>query len=685
MKEQLELNMDNSSNEDVSGEIRRLREEINHHNYLYYVKDAPEITDAQYDALMRRLMDIEKEHPELITPDSPTQRVGAAPLKEFQAVEHTIPLLSLSNVFDEGEIRDFDGRVRRKIPETKFTYVCELKFDGLAMALRYENGKFVRGSTRGDGYQGEDVTMNLKTVRTIPLSLETAGVDNLPPIFEVRGEVFMTRKNFDRLNEKQADAGERLFSNPRNAAAGSIRQLDSRITAGRKLDFFVYGLDTPIPGANTHFDAMSFLGKIGFRLNEYIRLFNDIEEVIKYCQAWVTRRGELDYDIDGVVIKVNEYDAQRELGEVSRSPRWATAFKLPSTEVMTKLKNIEVSVGRTGSLTPVAILEPVEVDGSIVSRATLHNEDEIKRKDLKIGDLVLIHKAGAVIPEVIAPMKEKRTGEEKEFSMPATCPICWEKVFRPEDEAVTRCVNVECPAQVKERIRHFASRHALDIEGFGEKLINQLVDKNMIKSAPDLFDLTVQDLSELERMGDILANKLIKHINQAKNKPLARVIYALGIRNVGEHTAGLLAKHFKNIDRLMAAKQEELMEVYEIGPEVASSIVEFFSLEKNRQAVEKLEKEGVFAQAPAEADDESNLKLKGKTFVLTGTLPNLTRDQAKEKIESLGGRVTSSVSKNTDYILAGTDPGSKLEKGGELGVKVIGESEFLALLGGGTK
>lgn len=669
--------------DDVSGEIQRLRDEINHHNTLYYVFDRPEITDREYDEKMRKLQELEEKYPELWTPDSPTQRVGAPPLDAFQVVEHKTPLLSLANAFDAGEMRDFDVRLHKIVPDTSFDYVCELKFDGLAVALKYEKGVFVEGATRGDGARGENITQNLKTVRSIPLKLLKPDDGEIPDILEVRGEVYMSRESFDKLNEERAETKEQLFANPRNAAAGSLRQLDSKITAKRKLDMYSYTLATPIPGIETHYDAMMYLKKLGFRVNEHIKLFSDIDGVIRYCEEWIERRAELTYDIDGVVVKVNRLDLQEEIGFVSRSPRWAVAYKLPSTEVITKLLNIEVSVGRTGSLTPVAVLEPTEVDGSIVSRATLHNEDEIKRKDLKIGDMVIIHKAGAVIPEVIAPVKEKRTGEEQDFAMPTVCPVCGEKVFRPEDEAVTRCLNLDCPAQVKERIRHFCSRRAMDIEGFGEKLVDQLVEKDLVKKITDLYDLKIEDLDQLERMGKKLAEKLMRNMGNARGKDLPRVLYSLGIRQVGEHTAKVLADHFGTMDRLMQANEEALREVKEVGPEVASSIIEFFSLEKNRKTIERLEQEKVIAEKPAEeqAGAEKPRKIfEGKKFVLTGTLPNYSRPEMKEKIEALGGRVTSTVSKGTDYVVAGEEAGSKLDKARELGVKVIDEGEAIRLM-----
>jgi DNA ligase (NAD+) len=711
MEEIRKKNINVLSPEEAEIEVKKLRDEILYNNYQYYVLDRPVITDQEYDNLMQRLISIEERFPQLVTPESPTQRVGAKPLEAFNVVVHSTPMLSLGNAFNDGEIRDFDSRIRRRIPGREFTYVCELKFDGLAVSLVYENGRLSQGATRGDGYEGEDITQNLRTVKAIPLKLyennhgeresspykETdSGIiemnfddDNgeadkekyvIPPRLEVRGEAFMSRESFNKLNAERGEKGEPLFANPRNAAAGSLRQLDPRIAASRNIDFFVYSLETRIPGIENHYDALTFLQKIGFRINTFTKEFDSIEQVIEFCNSWIEKRDQLPYDIDGVVIKVNEFAVQEELGTVSRSPRWAIAYKLPSTEVMTTLNDISVSVGRTGTITPVAELEPVLVDGSMVSRATLHNEDEIKRKGLMIGDHVIIHKAGAVIPEVIAPIPERRTGNEKIFTMPSKCPVCNEDLKRPEGEAATRCVNLECPAQVKERIIHYCSRRAMDIEGFGTKLVDKLVDMGTVKNPADLYELTKEQLMDLERMGDKLASKLIDHVNQARRKPLDRVLYALGIRHVGEHMSKLLAKNYRSIDGIMNTSKEELQEIHEIGPEGASSITEFFSLEKNREIISRLKEENVFASPEERTQTAEGNIFEGKTFVLTGTLPELTRDEAKELIEKFGGRVASSISKNTDYVLAGEKAGTKLNKAEELGVKIINQDEFLEMI-----
>lgn len=667
---------------EIAQEAARLRNIINYHNIKYYVYNEPEISDQQYDALFRRLQELELKYPHLtVSEDSPTQRVGAPPLEAFSQVTHSPPLLSLANAFDDGELRDFNRRVYKLAEVSQVEYVCELKFDGLAVSLIYNKGLFVQGATRGDGFTGEDITLNLKTVKSIPLKLFLDKNMEIPDTLEVRGEVFMTKESFNKLNESRSAAGESLFANPRNAAAGSLRQLNSKITAERNLNMYAYTLVNRIQGIDTHYDSLMYLKRLGFPVCEFTKVFNGIDEVIKFCGSWIDRRESLQYDIDGIVIKVNNLDLQEKLGTVSRSPRWAVAYKLPSTKAVTKLLNIEVSVGRTGSITPVAVLEPVMIDGSMVSRATLHNQDEIKRKDLKIGDYVVLHKAGWVIPEVIEPVVEKRTGEEMDFEMPQICPVCEEALFRPEGEAVVRCTNIECPAQVKERIRHFASRRAMDIEGFGEKLVSQLVDKGLVKTPAELYDLTFEELVNLDRMGEKLASKLIESIDSSKNREMSRVLFALGIRHIGERAAKLLANYFGDFDKLMAASQEELESINEIGPEGASSIINFFSIDKNRKIIEKLKQKGVIAYKTAEVLEEKNQDLlKGKKIVLTGTLPDYSRDQMKEIIESYGGRVTSSISKGTDFLLAGENAGSKLDKASQLGIKIINQQEFFELV-----
>lgn len=663
--------------QDARKKIEQLREEIRRHDYLYYVLNQPEISDSEYDRLFRELLKLEEEFTELRTSDSPTQRVGVGPVEAFGVVQHTIPMLSLANAFDEGELNAFDERIRKRAEISKIDYVAELKIDGLAVSLIYENGILFRGATRGDGYRGEDITNNLKTVKRIPLRLH-GDLKHLPSRLEVRGEVFMHWNDFERLNEEREKTGEPVFANPRNASAGSVRQLDSRITAQRNLDIFIYGCDSEVPGIKNHFEELQFLKKLGFHLNEHSKLFHGIDDAIKYCKAWHEERRNLSYEIDGIVVKVNDLALQRELGTISRSPRWAVAYKLPSTEVTTIVEDIQVSVGRTGAITPVAVLQPKLIDGSVVSRATLHNEDEIKRKDIRIGDTVLVHKAGAVIPEVISVIISKRSGKEKPFHMPQVCPRCGSKAVRAEGEAVWRCVSSACPAQLKEHVKHFVSRRALDIEGFGDALVDQMVEKGLVKDVSDLYNLKVEDLLPLERMGKTLAEKLAKRIKESKDRPLARLIYALGIRHVGEHLSEVLASKYRDMDKLSKAENEDLVGTPEIGPEIAQSIIEYFSVEKNLKIIEKLRREGLNFK---EKEITRETPFAGKSFVITGILSAMSRLEAENRIKELGGRASSSVSKNTDFVVAGADPGSKYDKARELGVKILGEDEFFKMLG----
>jgi DNA ligase (NAD+) len=664
---------------DVKARIEELRKQIHYHNYRYYALDAPTISDEEYDRLFRELQSLEELHPELLTPDSPTQRVGSGPVEGFKTVEHTVPMLSLANAFTPEELRQFDERVRKVVPDDPVEYSVELKFDGLAVALAYENGIFVRGATRGDGYRGEDITGNLRTVRNLPLDLGGISEEPVPRMLEVRGEVFMNWDDFNRLNEERGRAGEPLFRNPRNASAGSLRQLDSRITARRKLRLFLYGCDSPLPGTGTHLEAMVYLKKTGFPVNGESRLCRGIEEVIAWCLKWHEKRSSLPFEIDGIVVKVNRYDLQRELGSISRSPRWAIAYKLPSSQVTTRIKNIEVSVGRTGTLTPVALLEPVLVDGSMVSRATLHNEDEIRRKDIMIGDLVLIHKAGQVIPEILSVIPEERTGNETPFAMPDRCPVCGSRVFRPPGEAASRCVGGSCPAQLREHVRHFVSRKAMNIDGFGESLTAQLVEKKLVGDVADLYSLTVQDLLPLERMGPRLAEKLRRNIEASRGNGLSRLLFALGIRHVGEHVAEILAGRFPSLHALASAGGEVLLSVPEIGPEIAASIRAWFGDEKNLRILERLEEAGI---SPREKEkDRAPGPLSGRQFVLTGTLASMTREEAERLIREAGGRASGSVSRKTDYLVAGSDPGSKLEKARKLGVRILTEEDLMGLPG----
>lgn len=657
--------------------IQELRDLIHYHDYRYYVLDSPEISDAEYDRLLRELENLEKLYPDLVTLDSPTQRVGTKPVEAFGIVEHRVPMLSLANAFDEGEVRAFDERVRKKIQTDGIEYTAELKIDGLAVSLSYENGIFMRGATRGDGVRGEDVTNNLRTVKSIPLVLRSR--EKIPSLLEVRGEVYMDCRDFQRLNEERARSGEPLFANPRNAGAGSVRQLDSRITARRRLQIFIYGSDTEVPGIRTHSQMLKFLKALGFPTNPYTRVFTDLGNLVAFCKDWHQKREELPYTIDGIVIKVNSLDYQKTLGYISRSPRWAVAYKLPSTEATTVVKDILVNVGRTGALTPVAILGPVSIDGTVVSRATLHNEDEIRRKDIRIGDTVVVHRAGQVIPEVISAVMSLRTGKEKPFVMPDRCPECGSEVYRPPGEAVARCIGASCPAQVREHLRHFCSRRAMDIQGFGDALVEQLVEEGLVRDVADLYYLSLDDLLPLERMGKTLAQKLLRHIEDSKNNHLRRVIFALGIRHVGEHLAEVLADHYPDLSMLMRAREEELMGIPEIGPEIAESIVAWFGREKNREIIKKLESAGVRLKASEKKVESALEAFKGKTFVFTGTLSSLSRDEAEDLVKRFGGKTSSSVSSKTDYAVVGSDPGSKYAKAKTLGVKILSEQEFLEM------
>lgn len=659
--------------------VKQLREQINYHNYRYYVLDSPEISDAEYDRLFDELVQLEKKYPELVTPDSPTQRVGAAPLEEFKTVRHSLPMLSLNKATSEAEFLDFHRRVRdlSGVGEKTIRYTVEPKFDGLAVELVYRRGSFAVGSTRGDGVTGEDVTQNLKTIKTIPLKLLGK---NLPGLIEVRGEVIMTKDDFERLNKQREKSGEPLFANPRNAAAGSVRQLDSKITSSRPLNMFAYGIGR-VEGKklSNHWDSIQYLKELGLKISQYVELCDSVDEVRSYYDKLEEKRNDLPYEIDGMVIKVNDYDLQRDIGELSRSPRWAVAWKFPPQQETTRVKNIIVSVGRTGALTPVAMLEPVRVGGVEVSRATLHNEDEVKKKGVRIGDTVVIQRAGDVIPEVVKVVESKRTGKEKRFVMPDKCPVCGSKAERPPGEAIHRCTGIACPAQIKENLAHFAWKGAMDIDGVGYKLLEQMVDKKIIRDQADLYFLKKQDVMKMDRMGDKLAENILNAIDKSRNPSLNNLIYALGIRNVGYHLAGVLAKNFKSVDNLAKQSIDDLTQVHEIGPIVAESIYNFFHNRKNLKILEKLKKGGV--KFPEEKAIAKETPLSGKTFVLTGGLESFSRDQATKMIEEMGGRVTSSVSKKTDYVVVGKDPGSKYDKALELKVKTVDEKEFRKLVG----
>ena len=660
--------------EEARSHIETLRKDLDYHNYRYYVLDNPVVSDAEYDRMMRELQTLEEEFPEFVTSDSPTQRVGAKPLDEFSTVSHTVPMLSLANAMTAQEVVDFDRRVKKLLDVREVEYVMEVKIDGLAVELVYIDGVFTLGSTRGDGYTGEDITQNVRTVRSIPMRLRGDQGVPIPERLEIRGEVYMGKKEFEELNRRREQAGEPLFANPRNAGAGSVRQLDPRITAKRNLNAFFYA-PGEISGIamSTHLEFLGNLRKWGFRVNDYAKPCKDADEVLAYYNHIYGIREEIPYEIDGTVIKVNRFDYQARLGTVSRSPRWAVAFKFEAQEETTVVRDIIVSVGRTGALTPVAMLEPVSVAGVEVSRATLHNEDEIKRKDIMVGDTVIVRRAGDVIPEVVKTIPEKRTGEEKPFVMPDTCPVCGETVVRPPGEAIRRCVNINCPAQIKGSIEHFASKRAMDIDGLGEKLIEQLVDKGVVRDVSDLYYLTKETLAGMERMADKSAQNIIDAVEVSKNRSFARFIYGLGIRNVGEHISGLLTERYEDIDALIPAAREELIAIPEIGPEVAYSITSFFADEKNLTTIKRMKEKGVVMRS----EKPVSRGLDGLTFVFTGTLSRMAREDARRMVEELGGKTASSVSKKVDYVVAGEEAGSKLDKARELKLRILTEDEFL--------
>jgi DNA ligase (NAD+) len=661
-------------------EAEELHEKIRRHEYLYYVEDAPEITDAKFDLLMNRLKEIEAEHPELATPDSPTVRVGGTPREGFNTVRHARPMLSLDNAFSYDALRDWDRRVREGSGREDIEYIAEHKFDGLSISLQYEDGVLVRGVTRGDGTTGEDVTPNVKTVRSIPLRMDDATVKKLklPKSFEVRGEILMTRKAFEALNRQQEEAGAKIFVNARNSAAGSLRVLDPAITRQRKLDFFAYYLyvDGKAPFAK-HSDSLEALKKLHFRASDDWKCCDGIEAVVKYCESWDAKREKLAYEIDGVVIKVNSTALQNELGFTAKAPRWAIAFKYPARQETTVVNDIIVQVGRTGTLTPVAVLEPVQVGGVTVSRSTLHNMDEIERLGLHIGDTVLIERAGEVIPHVLKVVKEGKN--RSAFHMPKKCPECGSAIHKAEGEVAYRCVNAACPAKRKESLLHFAGRHAMDIDGLGDKIVDQLVDKGIVKDVADLYSLKLEQVADLERMAEKSAQNLLDEIAASKKQPLSRLIYALGMRFVGERTGQLLAENFGSLEELEEAKPEDLEKVTEVGPKVSESIVEFFSEPANRKLIKKLHAAGV--RPTAEKREIKSQKFAGKSFVFTGALERRSREEAGELVQQHGGKLSGSVSKKTDYVVVGADPGSKYDKAKELGVTILTETEFEKLIG----
>jgi DNA ligase (NAD+) len=663
----------------VRQRIAELREIITHHNYRYYVLDSPEISDEEYDELMKELRQLEAEHPELITPDSPTQRIGAPPVEAFGVVEHPQPLLSLANAFSYEDLAAWHKRVSTLLGGRQFDLVCEPKMDGLAVALTYVDGLLATGATRGDGYRGENITQNLRTIRSIPLSVPREA----PPRFEVRGEVYLPKAGFKKLNEERAKEDLPLFANPRNAAAGSVRQLDSGITARRPLDIFIYGLGWAEGKAvpDTHWEIMQYLKSLGFKINPNIALRHSLDEAEKYHQSWVESREKFDYEADGIVAKVNSIALQQELGTVAHEPRWAVAYKFPAVQGTTRLIDIGINVGRTGSLNPYAILEPVRVGGVTISSAALHNEEDIHRKDIRIGDWVVVQRAGEVIPEIVEPIVSRRSGNEKIFHMPTRCPVCGSEVIKPEGEAMHRCTNAACPSQALERIKHFVSRGAMDIDGVGDKLCQALFKDGLIKDAADLYYLTKEQLLSLERMADKSASNVLNSIAASKDRRLARVIFALGITHVGGQYAELLADRFQSIDQLAKASQEELSTIPSIGPKIAESIVAFFRQKGNRQIIEKLRKAGVrLEREKVKAAKPEKLPLAGLEFVLTGKLESFSRPEAEAKIKALGGKAGSDVTRKTSYVVVGADPGAKQDRAKKLGTKTINEGEFLELL-----
>lgn len=653
--------------------VKELHKLLNQYNYEYHVLDNPSVPDAEYDRLMRELIELEEKYPELKTPDSPSQRVGGAVLDAFRKVAHRVPMLSLANAFNEQDLRDFDRRVRQAVGDVE--YVVELKIDGLAVSLRYENGLFVQGSTRGDGTTGEDITENLKTIRSIPLRLKK----NLS--MEVRGEAFMPKASFEKLNEERIAKGEVPFANPRNAAAGSLRQLDPKIAAKRNLDIFVYNIaELGDTGVSSHSEALDLLDELGFKTNRERRKCKNIDEVIELLDQLLEKRSQLPYDIDGVVIKVDSLRQQEALGATAKSPRWAIAYKFPAEEVVTKLLDIELAVGRTGVITPTAILEPVKIAGTTVKRASLHNEDLIREKDIKLGDFVVVKKAGDIIPEIVNVLVDRRTGNEQDFRMPSHCPECNSELVRLEGEVALRCINPKCPAQIREGLIHFVSRNAMNIEGLGERVITQLFKEGLIQDVADLYKLTKPQLLQLERMGEKSTDNLLHAIERSKENSLERLLFGLGIRYVGEKAAKILAEHFETMDRLQSATREQLINIPEIGEKMADSIATFFEQPEVKELIEELKSFGVnmtYKGPKRTNSDEGDSYFAGKTIVLTGKLAEMSRNEAKEQIEARGGKVTGSVSKKTDLVIAGEDAGSKLAKARELNIEVWDESRLL--------
>jgi len=660
--------------EDADNRAETLRKEIRYHDRKYYIENDPEISDHEYDMLVKELEAIEQRFPDLITEDSPTQRVMTSEIDEFETVDHLSPMLSLDNTYNHGELKDFDRRVREGLGKENedIEYIIEPKIDGLGVALYYENKTFERGSTRGDGTRGEDITPNLKTIHTIPLKLTD---DTLLETAEFRGEVYMPRDEFEQMNERRLDEGKDPFANPRNAAAGTVRNKDPKVVAKRPLDIFVYTLSYNEEGEfETHWECLKEIEKAGLKVNRNIAKKKGIDEVIEYIDQWKEKKEDLNYEIDGMVVKVNKLDHHDTLGATSKHPRWAIAYKYPAMRKTSTIKDIEVQVGRTGKLTPIAILEPVQLSGTVVERASLHNEDELERKNVNVGDKVLVEKAGEIIPQIVKVTEKK---SEDVFELPEECPVCGSKAKRIGDEVARRCVNAQCPAQIKQRLEHWGMRNAMDIEGLGPKVLNKLVEKNVVKTIPDLYEIGKIQLTSIERMAQKSARNLLKEIKESKERSLDRVIYGLGIKYVGDHVANVLTEHYDSMQEIMEADQEELQEIDEIGPKIAESIVSFFEDEQNQRMIERLRKNGITMEVERKEVDKF---LEDRKFVLTGALDKFTRDEAKEKIQEHGGRVTSSVSGVTDYLVVGEDPGSKLDQAREEGTTILDEDDFIEML-----
>ena len=673
--------VDNNPSAEGLQRAAELREQINHHNYRYYVLDDTEISDGEYDRLMVELRRLEEDHPSLVTPESPTQRVGASPADGFDQVQHRLPMLSLGNAFNEDDLQAWYRRVKGLLDDADFDLVCELKIDGLAVSLTYQDGVLVQGATRGDGTAGEDVTQNLRTIRTIPMSL----LGEPPPYLEVRGEVYLPLEDFRRLNEERAERGEPLYANPRNTGAGSVRQLDPKVTASRNMHIWVYSLgdigETVRP--NGHWDSLQWLNGLGFRINPENQICNNLQEAVDYYHSWMEKRHDLPYEIDGVVIKVNPFAYQDSLGVVGREPRWAIAFKFPAEQAVTRLLDIGINVGRTGSLNPYAILGPVVVSGVTVRQASLHNEEDINRKDIRIGDWVTVERAGDVIPQVVGPVLDRRTGQEQVFKMPANCPVCGTQVVKPESEAMHRCPNTSCPVQFFELLKHFVSKGAMDIDGLGEQWCNILIENSLVKDVAGLYRLDKDELLKLDRMGDKLATKIMTNIEVSKQRPLHRVLFALGIIHVGSEIAELLTQRYASLNAMAEATPEELTEIPGIGPKIAESVADYFAVPHNQQVLKDLGKGGVVLHHDIQDIQEAadDLPFSGKSFVVTGTLSGFTRREAADRIKILGGDVTSAVTRKTDYLVAGASPGSKVAAAGRLGTEILDEAAFLELMG----